>query len=196
MAFNDQFDYKSPPVAQPTIYNGTEYRSKLEAKTAQALDIIGIPYKYERKGYKISNGMWYKPDFWLIESHQYIECKGEMKTTDSAKIVGLVEEFGYPVLVLNYSNAMLVKHYWNDYDGEVVWYCGDEIQLVRCSNCGCMWFISTEDNYECPSCGAGNGDSHISEMVQIESAYKLFKHSQEVASDKPKYREIVDAFNR
>lgn len=76
---------------EPTVYNGKKYRSKLEAKTAEALDKMGIPWEYETKTYTLLEGFhcpWqkrkviaidYTPDF--IIGPIMIEMKG-WKTPD------------------------------------------------------------------------------------------------------------------
>ena len=70
----------------PKEYNGREYKSTLEAHTAETLDELGIPWEYEAKTYTIQEGFhcpWqkrkvmdidYKPDF--IIGPIMIETKG------------------------------------------------------------------------------------------------------------------------
>ena len=189
-----EIDWSETMAAQEDWYNGIKFRSKLESKTAQALDNIGIPYQYEPDGYKLSNGMWYRPDFWLPDAGQYIECKGVMDATDSAKIMGLVEDTGKPVLVISYDNAMLVKKFWDRPDGEIAMY-SCQLVLDRCANCGAIWFVSYEDSYQCPKCGNHDGGTLVGYMTDIESGQQLFKYGQTVAADKPIYKEIAERFN-
>ena len=80
--------------AKKVCYRGIQYRSTLEAKTAQSLDNLGIPYQYEPDGYQLTNGVWYKPDFYLPGAKQFIECKGVMSTEDSAKNTSTIK-IGY-----------------------------------------------------------------------------------------------------
>ena len=180
--------------AQRTQYKGVWYRSKLEAKVAQALDNLGIAFTYEPQGYKLSNGMWYRPDFWLPYAKQFIECKGKMDEIDAAKIVGLVNDHGMPVVVLGYGSVMLVTRMFDAPELDVVTYSSG-IQLVRCAECGKQWFMSTSDTYACRCCGAYNGDAHLSETVDIESGQELFMHGQKVAAGDPFYRQIAESFN-
>lgn len=188
-------DYKQPDEvqAQRDWYNGIEFRSKLESKTAQALDNIGIPYVYEPDGYKLSNGMWYRPDFYLTDAKQFIECKGVMSSEDSAKIVGLVEDTGRSVLVLSYDNAMLVLRSWYVPANEIR-ACAD-VYLAKCVKCGALWFYSEEDTYECSACGAYDGDHYLCQLADIGSATELFRYGQSVVADKPIYHEIANNFN-
>ena len=182
------------PQAQKDWYNGIEYRSKLESKTAQALDNIGIEYVYEPDGYKLTNGMWYRPDFWLPKANQFIECKGVMQVTDSAKIAGLVEDTSHPVLVISYDNAMMVMRFWNDKRNDVVTYSRN-LALGRCLSCGEKFFFAHEDTYACPACGAYEGDHLLGVLAEIESGQRLFEYGQEIAANKPIYQEMANNFN-
>ena len=180
--------------AQKDWYNGIEFRSKLESKTAQALDNIGIRYEYEPEGYKLTNGMWYRPDFWLPDVKQFIECKGVMSSTDSAKIVGLVEDTNHPVFVISYDNAMFVTKWWNNPDESVVTYT-DYLALGQCRQCGEKFFYAGEDTYACPVCEAYDGSHHLIFLEHVESGTQLFNYGQQIAADKPIYREIANSFN-
>ena len=198
MNFRNDFKADAEVQAQRDWYNGIEFRSKLESKTAQALDNIGIRYEYEPKGYKLSNGMWYRPDFYLPDARQFVECKGVMSSEDSAKVVGLVEDTGKSVLVISYDNAMLVMRFWDEPNGEIVAYTGndyDGIELGICSECRGMWFYSACDTFKCRCCGESGGDHHLGVLAHIGSATDLFRYGQSVAADKPIYHEIADNFN-
>lgn len=185
-------------AAQKTEYGGTWYRSKLEAKTAAAFDNLSIPYQYEPQGYQLSNGMWYRPDFWLPTCRTFVECKGRADEQDMAKIVGLVEDCGCPVLVISYDNAMLVMRFWNgetEGQDDIVSYSGS-VALAKCAKCGGRWFMSQEDTYKCLCCGEYDGDHHLREVLEIESGQMLFDWGQnEAASSSPIYRSMADKFN-
>lgn len=142
MILNNQRQAADEVQAQKDVYKGIEFRSKLESKTAQALDNTGIKWRYEPEGYKLSNGMWYKPDFWLPDARQFVECKGVMDEKDSAKIFGLVEDVSLPVVVLSYTNAMMVKRSFDDPGHEIVAYSGDEVGLAWCTECGKARFFA------------------------------------------------------
>jgi hypothetical protein len=59
----------------PTEYNGTLFRSKLEARTAKLLDRDGVEWVYEPEGLDCF-GTWYLPDFFLPSINTFIEVKG------------------------------------------------------------------------------------------------------------------------
>ena len=193
MNFNAEYNARGEPQAQRDWYNGIEFRSKLESKTAQALDNIGIRYEYEPDGYKLTNGMWYRPDFYLPDARQFIECKGKMESTDSAKIVGLVEDTGMPVLVLSYENSMMIMRFFNKQDGAIEIY--DDIALGWCDTCGKPFFFSWMDTYKCPCCGRYDGKNHICNIENVGSATELFNYGQSLAANKPLYKQIAENFN-
>lgn len=55
--------------AKPTLYNGTVYRSRLEARWAVFFDVLGIQYEYEKEPYTMKYGIRYLPDFVLQNVH-------------------------------------------------------------------------------------------------------------------------------
>lgn len=70
----------------PKEYNGTMYRSTLEADTARTLDALGIPFEYESRKITLQDGfhspyqkdkvraITYTPDF--VIGPVMLECKG------------------------------------------------------------------------------------------------------------------------
>jgi hypothetical protein len=62
--------------AIPTNYGGTQFRSRLEADWAASLDKLKIQWIYEPEGFKLSEGTWYSPDFYLPTSKAWLEIKG------------------------------------------------------------------------------------------------------------------------
>lgn len=70
----------------PKEYNGTRYRSTLEAKTAEALDLMGVPFRYEKERMTLLESfrcpyqkdkvraIHYTPDFMV--GNIILECKG------------------------------------------------------------------------------------------------------------------------
>lgn len=70
----------------PKEYKGVQYRSTLEAETAETLDAMGLPIRYEERRFTVFEGfrcpfqkikikpITYKPDFWV--GNIILECKG------------------------------------------------------------------------------------------------------------------------
>lgn len=66
--------------AKKTKYAGIWFKSNLEAKTAEALDAIGVKWLYEPMCFRNSrySGGQYTPDFWLPDDCTYIEVVGKI----------------------------------------------------------------------------------------------------------------------
>ena len=61
--------------AIPTYYNGTQFRSLLEARYAKLLNSLGVRWSNEVQGYEY-NRVRYLPDFYLPEMNVLLEIKG------------------------------------------------------------------------------------------------------------------------
>ena len=59
-----------------TRYKGYRFRSRLEARWAVFFDALGVPWEYEKEGYRLPSGL-YLPDFWLPKQACWIEVKGD-----------------------------------------------------------------------------------------------------------------------
>ena len=62
------------PAPRQTIYRDIIFRSRLEAKWAAMMDLIGIGFEYEPRRFKTDLG-YYLPDFWLPEIGAWLELK-------------------------------------------------------------------------------------------------------------------------
>lgn len=197
MNFKNDFTYADEVQAQKDVYKGIEFRSKLESKTAQALDNIGIAWVYEPDGYKLSNGMWYRPDFWLPNAKQFVECKGKMTERDGAKICGLVHDTRFPVLALSYNNAMWFVGGYDIPDslGVAVMNNDDYLFIGECNNCGERYFYTEWGSYRCPCCNYHDGDHTLTQIAPVISGTQLFDYGQQLAADKPAFKQIAENFN-
>ena len=70
-----------------TRYAGCRFRSRLEARWAVFFDSLNIEWKYEPEGYKILNGKYYLPDFYLPEKDIFVEVKGNMTHDDVTTLI-------------------------------------------------------------------------------------------------------------
>ena len=86
-----------------TYYNGYRFRSRLEARWAVFFDALGIRYQYEIEGYKLSDGQYYLPDFFLPDDGYYVEVKGysEHIIKDLDKVNQFVYEAKKAVIILS-----------------------------------------------------------------------------------------------
>ncbi|WP_433612556.1 hypothetical protein ACQP2P_01655 [Dactylosporangium sp. CA-139114] len=62
-----------------THYAGCRFRSRLEARWAHFMDLMGIPWEYEHEGWELPSGR-YLPDFRLPRAKVHLEIKGEFPT--------------------------------------------------------------------------------------------------------------------
>jgi len=74
----------------PTIYNGVQLRSRMEAKCAHLFDTLKWKWEYEPHSFMLPSGINYRPDFWIEELAMFVECRG-YQTKDGNR---QIEEFG------------------------------------------------------------------------------------------------------
>lgn len=67
----------------PTVYNGTTFRSRLEARWAYYFDLLGLKWYYEYEGFVLNDGTKYVPDFY-IPGFGYIEIKPDNGVTEES----------------------------------------------------------------------------------------------------------------
>jgi hypothetical protein len=71
------------------MYDGYRFRSRLEARWAVFFKTLGVPYEYEKEGYRTGH-VWYLPDFWLPEQDCWIEIKGQAPDEQEIEQVSLL----------------------------------------------------------------------------------------------------------
>lgn len=142
-----------------THYKGYRFRSRLEARWAVFFDAIGIRYLYEPEGFRLSDGTLYLPDFYLPESKAFFEVKGVMNEIDMHKIEQFIKDskrpciIGYDDFTFNSCDALWEDDYaLTDKSSSV---------LVRCRECGKMYFSGMQGSYVCQCCGAYDGDHYF-----------------------------------
>lgn len=81
-----------------TIYRGSRFRSRLEARWAVAFDCLGMSWDYEPQGYVVS-GKPYLPDFWLPQLSCFVEIKPTLPTSHFMGI-SILNQMDYPVLLV------------------------------------------------------------------------------------------------
>lgn len=145
----------------PTIYKGIQMRSKLETKIALFLDGLKILWVYEPRIFLLSNGVYYKPDFYLPELKMWIEVKGDIQehNKDISKI--FVKDNDTELLVISAEQM-----YWASMkefsDGHDNLFSEDnEVQLGKCKSCGKYFFCSVIGDWFCRACGIHNGDHDL-----------------------------------
>lgn len=152
-----------------TEYKGYRFRSRLEARWAVFFDSLGIKWLYEQEGFDI-DGVWYLPDFYLVDSASFFEVKGVMAEKDTLKIMALIDT-GHPVTI-GFDNGKFIScDNWSE-NYEIV----DERSswLCQCNWCGNYWFMGSNGVYTCQCCGAHDGDHHFSIAMQGDGNNKLW----------------------
>ena len=156
-----------------TYYNGILFRSKLEAQWAKFFDKIGIKWIYEPEGYTFADGTQYLPDFYLPESDAYFEVKGIMNDKDMHKIEMLIKESSKAVIIGEPDGSFTACNRWWDEmynpdgtlsDIKFSLTSKDSSLLNDCPECHKKGFLGNEGSYECPCCGAYDGD-HLLNLI-------------------------------
>lgn len=167
-----------------TRYKTIEFRSGLEARYAKLFDIFGIAWIYEPEGYHLSNGMYYLPDFYLPESHQFFEVKGIMGKIDMDKIENLAYESGKSV-VIGLPDGKVEIYDFCDFhmpDGSIdrtyEHYSSGDTCLCRCRECHKWWFMNSVMGWECRCCGEYDGDHHIEDWLSDSDLQQMFQEVQ------------------
>ena len=143
--------------AIPTTYHGIEFRSKLEAKYAQAFDRLGIVWEYEGHGFRFDDGTCYCPDFYMPEIDTYFEVKGVMDQESMRKIELLAYDENKRVAIGHADGSITFID--KSLDGcSVGW--AKSVAIARCKKCNHIYFMDYEGAYRCPSCGAHEGTHH------------------------------------
>ncbi|QOD05815.1 hypothetical protein [Pseudarthrobacter sp. BIM B-2242] len=80
------------PKAIEVLYSGKVFRSRLEARWAVFLDLLGVNWDYEPCHYEIGPDLYYLPDFYLPDHQTWLEVKGApfMDTASYAKVLGAI----------------------------------------------------------------------------------------------------------
>ena len=146
--------------AIPTTYRGIEFRSKLEAKYAQAFDRLGIVWEYEGHGFAFDDGTWYCPDFYMPEIDTYFEVKGVLDDASMNKVILLAKEQQRVVVGPPDGDAgIFIGYKPGDIVGEnSQGYYVDNAIPTKCSACGKVYFREEEMDWSCPACGRSGDD--------------------------------------
>lgn len=151
--------------AKRTNYKGMWFKSNLEAKTAEALDRLGIRWEYESRCFRDHrySGGQYTPDFYLPDVYTYIEAVGKLDQRHRSNAMLFCDTQGIPtegiwdvrilsedvpdfVFIVGDGSARRV----NRFDEDCLTYdCGP----VICEKCGKIHFIDGTGSWTCPHCG-------------------------------------------
>ena len=79
-----------------SYYKDMRMDSSWEVKTAQYFDNNNIEWKYNVQGYKLSNGRYYYPDFFIYENSKFtklVEVKGYFREANRLKFEMFLREY-------------------------------------------------------------------------------------------------------
>lgn len=131
-----------------TDWNGTTYRSRLEAEVAQFFSFFG-PVDYEPKSFLLEGGIHYMPDFWVEEMNAWVEARGYRTHKGDAQLVAFAAAIGDGRIGRGFSRAEDDRSKWTTSPASFFVivpggsFCADwtsdglyEGCLVRCGRCG------------------------------------------------------------
>lgn len=93
-----------------SYYKTIRMDSSWEVAVANYLDDNNIFWKYNEYGYKLSNGRWYYPDFFIYENNnliKLIEVKGYFREANRLKFEMFISE--YPEIVIELWQKDMLK---------------------------------------------------------------------------------------
>ena len=164
-----------------TVYRGHTYRSMAEAKTAEALDRLGLSFEYEcaaARGPQYVGGQ-YTPDFWVPDLNAYIEVAGvwdDRHNANTALFAGEMDCYGWftgdpdcigkPLMMMVNGDGFMHPIFpYDDYnaywDEDSIEFRSLGVMLGTCEGCGELMLVTTVANWVCPHCGFNNnGDDN------------------------------------
>lgn len=176
--------------AIPTRYNGTLYRSRIEATWAHMFDQLRWPHRYEPIDL---NG--YIPDFILAFPHAPVlaEIKSDLYLQDMEKHHAKIESSGWE------HEAILLGGHWylSNSEWEPLWSFGDQWEeggydyetnqhvrswsnaaITKCEKCGEWAFYNIIGSWHCRVNGCYDGDHYLG-YVSTDEIDWMWKKARE-----------------
>lgn len=157
-------NYEKIPSVK-TKYNGTWYKSRLEAKVAEAMDDLGIEWEYEKYKFvdKRYQGGQYTPDFKIPRDHIYIEVVGKIDIRHRRNAMQFVELENCISLMFDGDGGEKPTEEHPAFcfvlgDGLIVDAHGCELMLLHCEHCDSWSVVRAEGGWCCMHCGCYIGD--------------------------------------
>lgn len=153
--------------AKTTLYNGTDFRSTLEANWAATLDRWAIRWEYEPERITLPSGTVYLPDFRLPDLSTWLEVKGT-GIPRIEKAIELGETRSNELVIIGHPPKCYDPRR-NPQGGRPAWTAvGGTAWLGRCRSCRRMgWWIRGG----CRACGGAEpGIAYRSGSSRLEFA--------------------------
>lgn len=150
---------KTHGMVIPTVYNGIQYRSRLEARWAVFFDTLNLQFDYEPEGFDFGD-VKYLPDFWFPDLGFYVEIKPDEPTEAEFRKAQLLQDAtGKSVYVFYRSFVSVPEHSGNLWD--TTWIppaCHDadhDYFWCECPQCGRLGieYEGRSDRLPCKRCG-------------------------------------------
>jgi hypothetical protein len=144
-------------AARPTLYQGAQFRSELEAGWARTLDHLSIEWEYERHACRLPSGIHYLPDFWLPAIRTFIEAKGP-HIERRRKPEELAQEVNEDVIVLIGWPPVRKRNSPYFWDPFLNWAdpLGYDTRLALCPACPAWQWMRAQMSRRCRVCGASH----------------------------------------
>ena len=135
-----------------TFYNGYRFRSRLEARWAVFFDAACIRYQYEPEGFKLSDGTYYLPDFYLpdVESRcgkgLWVDVKSGKPGEDLSKVEQFAIDVGQIAVLYPFDGGTENLYYYHHKDlspadKEKVFGMNDSpFYFMKCPHCGVITY--------------------------------------------------------
>lgn len=159
-----------------TRYNGTLYRSKLEADWAITFDALGVLHQYEKEG-RYFGRQFYLPDFFLPRSRQFVEVKAVFDDQSCQRIAAALQFADRRPHVDNSRTDIVLVACMPD--GVFVGWERSAassateliarampVDLLRCAQCAGWWFCDPAMSWGCQCCGFYDGGRCFIESIQ------------------------------
>lgn len=148
-----------------TFYKGIKMRSRLETKFAFFLDALKINWEYEPKTFLLSNGIMYKPDFYLPELKQWIEVKGDIQEHNKDISKQFVKDNKTTLILISSEKCLWYSYMDGNYNDEA-YKDGfveetEGIYLINCSSCKKISFCDYYGSFHCRNCHYYDGDHDL-----------------------------------
>ena len=140
-----------------THYKGYRFRSRLEARWAVFLTVVGVIWEYEKEGYDLGGAGNYLPDFWIpapwMTQHPnagcFLEIKGqEPTTTETWKASALAIASHRPVKMVIGAPGTCSILTWLEKD-----FVSNRIEMVKCPGVLITRQLVSQFHGNCNKCG-------------------------------------------
>jgi hypothetical protein len=159
-----------PVSAIPTVWNGVQYRSRLEARWAAFFSRIGWPALYEP--IDLSG---YIPDFIVGFDHaeMLVEVKPAMALSELGPHFGKIARSGWRGEALIVGASLFETQRWSgpilgmlaERDG-AEWASPDRAETFRCASCNRISIHPSGGDWRCRSCGLNDAATRQALMTE------------------------------